>query len=169
MTSMRIRLLSWLLLFFFAFTVVGCVIGLSEKKKRKPQAITETKIHYLYPSRNECNTIDYRFYKKEISSGHFAETRIDLTPEEQQLILSRAMAVNFFQMPDSLKQLVPNSSAQQRQYLRIQSAPLDHTVEWTGPLSDYRNTSLPGLMQYVDSIVRSTTQYKELPDSSELR
>jgi len=158
----------------------GCVVNFKDEHKKK--GIIHVDIHYVYPGKNELNTFRMSdhpagTYKKEIAIGRYAETKIELDPGQQLLVLNQALVLHFFQMPDTFYHagasgekespaeragLVPTQS------MRIQADTLNKTIYWHGSLDALRpeNYHVRELVEYVDSIVRSTEEYQGLPKST---
>ncbi len=146
-----------------AIALSGCVINF--KPPVPVHGIIRVDAHYVYPGKNEFSS-DERFYKKEIETGKYAETRIDLDPGQQLLILNKAIVLHFYQMPDTFYH-VGSGAVGTPHFLRIWADTLDKTVRWFGSTADLQptNFNLRQLVEYVDSIVKSTDDYKGLPKS----
>jgi len=145
-----------------ALTLAGCVVNF-----KNPVPITKGIIHvdthYLYPGRNEFSTYD-KFYKKEVAPGRFAETKdIQLDPGQQLLVLNKAFVLHFYDMPDSF--FHAGHYPDVPQFIRISADTLDKTIHWTGSLDSLHPEGhhLQELVEYVDSIVKSTDAYQALP------
>jgi hypothetical protein len=139
----------------------GCVINFhSELPKR---GIIDVKIDEVYPGKNELNTFD-GYYKKEIEPHRYVQTKIELDPGQQLLILNKALVFHFYQMPDTFYHKGEAVSSAE-QHLRIRADTLDHTIYWQGSANDLqlKNHHLPELLDYIDSIVKSTDEYQGLP------
>jgi hypothetical protein len=148
--------------FLLAVTLAGCVLNFkSENPKLK--GIIHVDTHYLYPGRNEFSTYD-KFYKKEIAPSRFAETKtIELDPGQQLLVLNKALVLHFFEMPDSFYH--DGHYRDLPQFIRISADTLDKTVRWNGSLDSLHPAGhhLDELVEYIDSIVKSTDAYQALP------
>lgn len=155
-----------LLVCLTAIALSGCIINFKSPIPSVIPAHFHVDVHYVYPGRNEFNSYD-RFYKKEIETGHYAETRCTLDPGQQLLILNKAVVLHFYQMPDTFYH-AGNTRAGQPHFLRIWNDTLDKTVHWFGSTDSLQPASyeLKGMMEYVDSIVKSTDDYVALPKSS---
>ncbi len=146
-----------------AIAIGGCEITF--KPPVPLMGIIRVDAHYVYPGRNEFSSYE-RFYKKEIDTGHFAETRIDLDPGQQLLVLNKAIVLHFYQMPDTFYH-TDHATTGQPHFLRIWADTLDKTVHWFGSIDSLHpvNYDLKTLVEYVDSIVKSTDDYQGLPKS----
>jgi hypothetical protein len=136
-----------------------------KSERPKTMGIIHVDTHYLYPGRNEFSTYD-KFYKKEIAPGRFAETKdIQLDPGQQLLVLNKAFVLHFYDMPDSF--FHTGHVAGEPQFIRISADTLDKTVHWTGSLDSLHPAGhhLQELVEYVDSIVKSTDAYQALPSN----
>jgi hypothetical protein len=158
----------------------GCVINF--KSEHPTKGIIHVDIHYVYPGKNEMNTFE-GFYKKEISPGHFAQTNIKLDPGQQLLVLNKAFVLHFYQMPDTFYHAGGEEIKAVIQSLRIKADTLDKTIYWHGARTARTNRAPPSngsggtsltpekyhareLIEYIDSIVRSTDDYQGLPKST---
>jgi|GEM_PF-2539059 len=148
----------------FALIFAGCVVNFKNAHP-KTKGIIHVDAHYLYPGRNEFSSSD-KFYKKEIASGRFAETKtIELDPGQQLLVLNKALVLHFFEMPDSF--FHANHYPASPQFLRISADTLDKTIRWSGSLDSLHPAGhhLEELVEYVDSIVKSTDAFQALPSN----
>jgi hypothetical protein len=152
-----------LLLLLTIIAAQGCVINF--KPVHPLRELIHADAHYLYPGRNEFSSSE-KFYKKEIENGHFAKTACSLDPGQQLLVLNKAIVLHFYQMPDTFYHSDRIQSGLP-QFLRIWADTLDKTVYWSGSLDSLQpaNYDLRGLVEYVDSIVKSTDDYQGLPKS----
>ncbi len=146
-----------------AFGLSGCIIYF--KSPVPQQELIHVDVHYVYPGKSEFNSYE-RYYKKEIDVGNFAETRLDLDPGQQLLILNKAIVLHFYQMPDTFYHIGSTTTGSPH-FLRIWADTLDKTVRWFGSTADLQpaNYKLRMLIEYVDSIVKSTDDYQSLPKS----
>lgn len=145
------------------FALAGCVLNFKSERP-KTEGIIHVDTHYLYPGRSEFSTYD-KFYKKEVAPGRFAETStIKLDPGQQLLVLNEAFIVHFFDMPDSF--FHAGHYPDVPQFIRISADTLDKTVHWTGSLDSLHPAGhhLQEIVEYVDSIVKSTEAYQALPN-----
>ena len=148
--------------------VSGCVINF---KNPIPQTkgIIHVDTHYQYPGKNEFSTYD-KFYKKEVSAGRYAQAKdAELDPSQQLLVLNKALIYHFFDMPDTFYHWNASNqriSGTEPQFIRISADTLDRTVYWSGSLDSLHPAGhrLKDLVEYVDSIVKSTDAYKSLPN-----
>ena len=152
-------------IFAIGLTFSGCVINFHKELPTK--GVIDVKVHYVYPGKNELNTFE-GYYKKEIGTGHYAQTKIELDPGQQLLILNKALVYHFYQMPDTFYHKGETLTSP-LQYLRIQADTLDRTVYWQGSVKDLslKSYHLPELLEYIDSIVKSTDEYQGLPKTKD--
>jgi hypothetical protein len=151
-------------IFLLAFALAGCVVNFKNEHP-KTKGIIHVDAHYLYPGRNEFDSYD-KFYKKEIAPGRFAETKtIELDPGQQLLVLNKALVLHFFEMPDSF--FHANHYPASPQFIRISADTLDKTIRWSGSLDSLHSAGhhLEELVEYVDSIVKSTDAFQALPSN----
>ncbi len=148
-----------LILVFFAS---GCVINFKSEKPTK--GIIHVDVQYVYPGKCEMNSVE-GFYKKELEPGHYAQTKIELDPGQQLLILNKALVLHFFEMPVTFARRAKSSADAEPQSLRIHADSLDRTIQWQGSMDGLQMGKYhpDELIQYVDSIVRSTEEYQGLP------
>ena len=142
----------------------GCVINFKDPKGARP--LIHVDAAYRYPGRSEFSTAE-KFYKKEIDKGRFAQTNdIALDPGQQLLVMNKAIVLNFYQMPDTFYHR-GSATGQQSQFIRVWADTLDKTVYWNGSLDSLKPSKyhLKELVEYVDSIVKSTDEYRNLPKS----
>ncbi len=147
--------------------IVGCVINF--KSEVSGRHVIHVDTHYRYPGRNEASTSD-RYYKKEVQPGRFAQsTDFSLDDGQQILVLNKAFVYHFYQMPDTFYHAGEKGGppAGQPQFLRIWADTLDKTVHWNGSIDSLHPSKfqLKELVEYVDSIARSTDAYKSLPEN----
>ncbi len=156
---------AWMALFLLAFA--GCVINFEHRVPAKGMRVD---VHYLYPGRNEFSSRG-KFYKKQIAPGRFAQTNsMELDPEQQLLVLNKAFEFHFYQMPDSFYHTDYPAGAHPAgspQFIKISVDTLDKTVRWSGSLGGLQPAGyhLKELVEYVDSIVKSTDAYRALPSN----
>ncbi len=147
--------------------VAGCVINF--KSEKPPQkGIIHVDVNYQYPNKNEFSTYSHS-YKKELEPGRYAQTdHIELDPSQQLLILNKALVLHFYDMPESFHHK-EESGRGTPQMIRIAADTLDHTVRWVGSLDSLHpnNYHLKELVEYVDSIVKSTSDYRDLPKAKD--
>ena len=147
----------------------GCVINFKNPLPAT-KGVIHVDTHYEYPGKNEFSTYD-KFYKKEVAPGRYAQAKDATLDEGQQLlVLNKAFVVRFYQMPDTFYHW--NAANQQvlgaqPQFIRISADTLDKTVYWSGSLDSLHPAGhhLKELVEYVDSIVKSTDAYKDLPSN----
>ena len=145
----------------------GCVINF-----KNPVPITKGIIHvdtqYQYPGRNEFSTYD-KFYKKEVAPGRYAQaTNAELDPGQQLLVLNKALVLHFYDWPDTFFHENANGAPLadgSAHFIRISADTLDRTVYWSGSLDSLHPAghNLKELVEYVDSIAKSTDAYRSLP------
>ena len=146
----------------------GCSVVLVSNDHTVKELKANLNVYYGYPGRNQFNSAT-GFYKKETVAGHFAQTKIELDNDQRLLIMSKADEFHFFQMPDSFYH-VPEHVGNMVHSFRISIDSIDKTVNWRGSLEGLQpvNYRIKELVLFVDSIVKSTDEYKGLP-KSELR
>jgi hypothetical protein len=148
--------------------LTGCVVNL--KSEKTGTNIIHVDVLCAYPGKSELNTFD-GYYKKEIATGHYAQTKIELDPGQQLLILNKAFVLHFYNMPAVFTHPAETDTGiahDAHHSLRIRADTLDHTISWQGSIQGlHPNTYHPEqLFEYIDSIVRSTDEYQGLPKSS---
>ena len=143
----------------------GCVINL-KSEKQPTQGMINVQVDGKYPGKSEFNTFD-GFYKKEIDKGRYAQTDLKLDPGQQILILNKAFVYKFFDMPQTFTHKSGDAGGEQHS-LRIKADSLDRTVTWSGSIDDLepKKYQLKELVEYVDSMVKSTDSYSGLPKSA---
>jgi len=105
--------------------LAGCVVNFKNPIP-KTKGIIHVDTHFLYPERNEFSTYD-KFYKKELASGRFAETKdIELDPGQQLLVLNQAFELHFYDMPDSF--FHEGHVAGAPQFIRISAAAVSDSI-----------------------------------------
>ncbi len=151
------------MLSLMVIAIGGCVVNLKTTLQKRERIHVDA--HYRYPGRNEFSSSE-RFYKKEIDSGHFAQTVCSLDPGQQLLVLNKAVVLHFYQMPDTFYH-ADRAQSGPPQFLRIWADTLDKTVYWSGSMQDLQpaDNHLQELVEYIDSIVKSTDDYQGLPKS----
>jgi hypothetical protein len=143
------------------FALASCVVNL--KNEKTTQNIIHVDVQCSYPGKNELNTIEHS-YRKEISDGHYAKTEeLAFDPGQQLLILNRALVLHFFEMPATMKHTTETDT--QSHMLHIKADTLDHTVAWHGTVDGLRPDKyhFKELVDYIDSLTRSTDAYLVLP------
>ncbi len=143
--------------------LAGCVINFKSEKP-PTKGVINVGVNYQYPGKNEFSTFKH-YYKKELESGRYAQTdHIELDPSQQLLILNKALVLHFYDMPATFRHKDESGNGTP-QMLRIAADTLDHTVSWSGTIDDLHpnNYHIKELVQYVDSIVKSTSDYQDLP------
>ncbi len=128
------------------------------------------KIYFKYGFRNELNTFTKTFQKDLIMDG-VIKVEFWLTAVEQNSILEKANALNYFTMPDTFKYIswdsinVSIDPDPGEQILRIQYRSLDKTIIWTYPPVENNGqfNELLELQKFIITIIESKPEYKELP------
>ncbi len=150
-----------LVCFSVLVTVCGC--NLESPPQPSEQSV---KILFQYNFRDEINTFNLTLTKDLILDG---TTTISfwLTKSEQDLILSEAMQVGFFTLPDTLPKLqgVSVSPDPSPDVLRIEANGQLKTVVWHYPLdTTYQDTkAIIQLTRTIKNLIESKEQYKRLP------
>ncbi len=160
----------WLFSLFFLVAFGGCVINFKNPVPLT-KGIIHVDTHYRYPDKNEFSTYD-KFYKKEVAPSKYVQAKdAELDPGQQLLVLNKAFVLHFYDMPDTF---FHENAAHEKlagdatQFIRISADTLDRTVYWSGSLDSLHPAGhhLRELVEYVDSMVKSTDAYKSLPASS---
>jgi hypothetical protein len=128
------------------------------------------KIYFKYGFRNELNTFAKTFQKDLIMDG-VIKVEFWLTADEQNNILEKANALNYFAMPDTFKYISQDSINVSidpdpgEQILRIQYRLLDKTIVWTYPPVENNSqfNDLLELQKFIITIIESKPEYKQLP------
>lgn len=132
-------------------------------------------IDYRYGFNNELNTFNNSFVKSIVSNGSI-KIQMRLTESEQDEIIHKALAIDFFQMPDTLNPAVQNfrktsvniNENQDIQYLRIKYKNMDKKIIWFGTLP-YKNSLYKGLIELtalIRNAIEIKPEYKALPGVS---
>ncbi len=127
-------------------------------------------IYFKYELKNELNTFENTFQKDLILDG-IKKIELWLTTEEQNNILEKANAIDFFSMPDTFKYIPQDGVLLHidpdpgEQILRIKYQTKDKTTIWTHPAveNDPRFDDLLELRNYIRTIIESKPEYKNLP------
>ena len=123
-------------------------------------------IDYRYGFNNELNTFNDTFVKGVADSGSI-KVKLRLSEAEQDEIIKKALAVNFFQMPDTLPEHKTGLSGINKndiQFLRIKYKYFDKKIVWHGSLP-YNNSSYKGLIELtalIKGALKSKPVYKAL-------
>jgi len=128
------------------------------------------KIHFYYGFGNELNTFE-QTYQKDLALDGSVKIPFWFTAEEQEQIITKVQAVNFFQFPDTIcfnsetdsftVTIEPNPG---RQFLRILYQEQDKIVNWYLPLPDNEESiSLLELIEHIISIIESKPEYQSPP------
>jgi hypothetical protein len=138
----------------------GCSFFLHKDDPNKASN-SEMKLHYKNAAHEEVNSFQ-GYVRKETKPLYYAETKFELGPSQQLLILNRAFLAKFFEMPAAIGTL---SAGKDTNSLRIASGVLDWTVKWTASTDELRasGSKLPELLTYVDSTLHATHEYQILP------
>jgi hypothetical protein len=132
-------------------------------QRHDPQLL---KIQYQYGFRDELNTFAGTYQKDLVLDGT-VKVPFWLSAEEQDTILGKAMAVEFFSFPDTILAeagvcLDPNPSPD---VLRLEYGETEKTVLWSYPLdpaSGYTGGLLE-LTSLIREVIESKAEYKRLP------
>lgn len=137
-------------------------------------------IDYRYGFENELNTFNDTF-KKDLADHGSIKIKFQLSEAEQDEIINKALAVEFFQLPDTLPIVRTNTNEpavskivkSEVQFLRIKYKNLNKKVIWFGALP-YNNSNYKGLIELtalIKSAIESKPEYKALPgmNSGDLR
>ena len=147
------------------FALSACVVNL--KNEKTTSNIIHVDVQCSYPGKNELNTIEHS-YRKEIAEGRYAKSdELAFDPGQQLLILNRALVLHFFEMPATLKHTTETDT--QTHSLHIVADTLDNTVTWRGSLDGLRPDKyrFKELVEYIDSMARTTDAYLILPKAKD--
>jgi hypothetical protein len=150
-------------LLLLVILISSCVVNL--KGEKVASNLIHVDVQCSYPGKSELNTFEHS-YRKEIAEGRYAKTdEFTFDHGQQLLILNHALVLHFFEMPASFSHLTETDTLTHR--LRIKSDTLDHTVTWRGSVEGLRPEKyhLKELVDYIDSMTRSTDGYMILPKS----
>src|SRR3954471_8129790 len=82
------------------FALSSCIVNLKNEKAK--ENLIHVDVQLAYPGKSQLNTFEGT-YKKEIQTGHYAQSdELRFDPGQQLLILNRALVLHFFEMPDAL-------------------------------------------------------------------
>ena len=103
-------------------------------------------------------------YTKDLIPGKVT-TEMWLTTRDQEILLTKAEAIGFFELPDTLNREsgigeFPDFGAQT---IRIKHGPRDKTVVWFETTRDKRRFVVEDLRRLLIDIIRSKPEYKALP------
>jgi hypothetical protein len=123
-------------------------------------------IRFRYGFNNELNTFEGTYQKDLIMDGT-AVTDFSFTTAEQESILAKLQANDFFELPDTVKAMPmiafePNPGIQ---FLRVKHGDKDKTVSWYYPLPQDNTNSryINNLVTFMIEIIESKPEYKALP------
>ena len=129
-------------------------------------------IDYRYGRGDELNTFNDTFIKR-FDGNVKIKIKLRLFETDQDEIIHKAIAINYFQMPDTLSFSNENpgelnlqgKSRTDLHFLRIKYKNLDKKIVWLGTLP-YNNSTYKGLYELTALIrdaVESKPEYKALP------
>lgn len=154
----------------FLFIAASFIIFTSCKETSVEPVEQVVQIYFTYGFENELNTFENTFQKDLVWDG---VKKIDfwLTTEEQNSILEKADAIDFFALPDTFKYISQDSVSVHidpdpgEQILRIKYQSKDKTTIWSYPTveNDSRFNDLLELRNYIRTIIESKQEYKSLP------
>jgi len=132
-------------------------------RQHDPQTL---KILYQYGFRDELNTFAGTYQKDLVLDGT-VKVPFWLSTEEQDTILRKAMAVEFFSFPDMIPaepgvSVEPHSGPDM---LRLEYGGTEKTVRWSYPL-DPTSGCTGGLLELtglIRDVIESKAEYKSLP------
>lgn len=155
---------------------VICIFILSScLRSSKKEHIKFTMIDYRYGFNNELNTFNDSFTKGMAGSGSI-KIQMQLSEPEQDEIIHKALAINFFHMQDTLRFNKQNfreagmsaNNGQSIQFLRIKYKNMDKKIVWLGAIP-YNNSNYKGLIELtalIRSAIETKQEYKALPGNS---
>jgi hypothetical protein len=123
-------------------------------------------IHFQYGFKNELNTFNGTYQKDLVMDG-IIKVPFWLTTSEQNMIVEKVLAVNFFAFPDTfyrIQDLIaePDPSPD---FLRVKYGNYEKAVVWFLPM-DTNNSyaqSLRELAELIKAIIEANPEYKKLP------
>ena len=129
-------------------------------------------IYFKYGFRNELNTFTNTYQKDLVMDGTI-KVKFWLTEIEQNRILEKANAVNYFAMRDTFKYVSPDSinvyisPDPGVQLLRIKYQSEDKTTVWRYPTpeNDEEFNDLLELQHYIVTMIESKREFKVLPQA----
>lgn len=158
---------------FMFITSISCYTIVKEMKVDNPKdkiyqdVVSDdqfVQIYFRYNFRDELNTFENYLQKKSI------RVKFSLTEEEQNKILEKAKAIDFFSIPDRFSYVYIDSAYSieiptGRNELRIKHQMKDKTIHWSFP-SLKRKVKFKGILELCElilSILESRPEYKRLP------
>lgn len=128
------------------------------------------KIHFRYGFGNELNTFT-QTYTKDLALDGYITISFWLTTAEQQQILGKMEALDFFNLPDTIRSAVSGDTAliihpdPGRQFLRVENTNANKEVSWYYPLpeNDPAANAIIELSEFILNIIHSRPDYQKLP------
>lgn len=153
-----------LILLILVLGMNGCEKSLNEPATQT--ALQFLKIHLYYGFGNELNTFEQTYTKDLVMDGYITVS-FWLNEEEQQSILNKLRAVDFFHFPDTIMYRTDSGMYPDPgwQFLRVSYENKDKTVYWRYPLPE-GNEFVPLLLDLINliiDIIKSKPEYKALP------
>lgn len=151
--------------------LISIIITLSSCSESPVEPETQfVQIYFKYNFKDELNTFDNSLQKDLVMDG-VTKVKFWLTTEEQNRILEKAIAVNFFTMPDTFTYSNDDSTRivispdPGLQILRIKYQLNDKTCIWMFPIDekDIRFKQLIELEDLIRGIIQSKKEYQSLP------
>ena len=151
--------------------IIAIILFVScERKYPTEPEVQFIKIHFHYGFENELNTFELTYQKDLVMDGTI-KTSFWLNQKEQNEIVEKIQAINFFDFPDTIKYgesdsiriyVSPNPG---RQFIRIKYNESDKTVNWYPPLPENNSftPNLKDLMIFIIQIIETNPEYKKLP------
>jgi hypothetical protein len=141
-----------------------------ERKYPTEPEVQFIKIHFHYGFENELNTFELTYQKDLVMDGTI-KTSFWLNQKEQNKIVEKIQAINFFDFPDTIKYgesdsiriyVSPNPG---RQFIRIKYQQFDKTVNWFSPLPESNSCTpiLKDLMTFIIQIIEVNPEFEKLP------
>jgi len=158
------------LLKYFGFLILLGLLSSSCQDSPTEPDQQFVQIFLKYGFRNELNTFENTFQKDLVMDG-VIKVNFWLSEKEQNKILEKVNAVNYFAMRDTFKYISPDSITviispdPGEQILRIKYQSEDKTTVWSYPPleNDEEFNDLLELRQYIITIIESKPGYKHLP------
>jgi hypothetical protein len=157
---------------FLVLLITGLIFSSCQDSFVEPED-QFVQIFLKYGFKNKLNTFENTFQKDLVRDG-VIKVKFWLTAAEQNKILEKANSVYYFSMPDTFKNVSPDSIEVHfnpnpgEQTLRIKYQSNDKTTIWTYPLLE-NNKQLDDLMelrQFIIGIIESKPEYKNLPPAN---
>jgi hypothetical protein len=154
------------ILLFCAGIINLFMLGACSKLSDNPTDPQFVQIQFQYGFKNELNTFDGTYQKDLVLDGTI-KVPFWLTTSEQNRIVEKVLAVNFFAFPDTFHKeqgvnIIPDSSPD---FLRLKYENQEKSVVCFFPLdtSNPYAQSLRELTDLIRTIIETKPEYKKLP------